>query len=344
MKAGGGRVRAPYVHHMMGRRSKDDEGNPPERRRDHFADHRTWIAETWAGHPTLDPSLLASGALLSGHGPGPAELDPLVDLSFDIESTDQQCQLDELESVYGDEVMHGLGLHLISLGRAEEPWQWRLQEATEQKIAAEQARQRCSGNGDVDFDTLILLQLRLYDAREAQLHWACEALGWPSEWALAYLRHSGSVRFDYGPPARVSMQVEEDPYPAPDPELEMALWKRHGLCPDAVDPLRELDALIQQRSRNEQLAAIERRYRPWALRRAAIEEFLAGEDTEAASELAEYLRHQVDEGGHTSASAMRGVLCESVRLEAMIVWSAQALGLEASSLITYLTRRAARMI
>lgn len=313
-------------------RTTDNDGS----RKEHFATPELWIAETWSGDAVLDPALFASGTLLAGHGPCPEELDPLVDLPFDVESLAHQAQLDAIETVYGAEVMHGLGLQLISLGRAEEPWQWRLQEKTEEKIAAETRRQ-----GDVDFDTLILLQLRLYDAREAQLHWACEELGWPGEWVLGYLRRMGSERFDYGPPHRVDRQVDPDPFPPCDPDLEMELWNRHGLCPETVDPLRELDALITHRSRAEQLAEIERRYSPWARRRAAIEEFLAGEDTERSYELAEQLREMVDEFGISSAQAMRRVFRESSRLEAQIVWTAQALGIEASRLVTYLTRRAA---
>lgn len=319
----------------MGRDRRDD-GPPHQAPREHFTDNRLWIEATYAGHETLDLALHASGALLGGHGSCPEELDPLIDLPHDIESRHPQLQLDELEAVYGAEVMHGLGLHLISFERAEEPWQWRLQEATERRVAEERARQ-----GDVDLDTIIIRQLRLYDAREAQFHWACEALGWPGEWALAYLRHSGSARFDYGPPHRTGEKTPEDPYPAADPELEMALRKRHGPCPDSVEPLRELDARASTKSCEEQLAMLERRFGPWARRRAAIEEFLAGEDTSRADELAEQLRREIKEKDISSAEAMRGILRESVRLEALICWTAQALGLEPSSVVNYLGRRAA---
>lgn len=315
----------------MGRSTDSDGG-----RRGHFSTPGSWIVETWAGDAVLDPSLFSSGVLLGGHGACPEEVDPLVDLPHAVEALPHQAQLDAIEAVYGAEIMHGLGLQLISLARAEFPWQWRLQEKTEEKIAAEVRRR-----GDIDFDTLILLQLRLYGAREAQLHWACEALGWPGGWVLGYLHHSGSERFDYGPSHRSRRQVEVGAFPPCDPDLEKELWSRHGLCPETVEPLRGLDALISRRSRAEQLAELERRYRPWARRRAAIEEFLAGEETERGVELADQLREMVRECGISSADAMRRVFRESSRLEAQIVWAAQALGLEASSLVTYLNRRVA---
>lgn len=318
----------------MGRGGAEQENPPVPARRAPEAEHLEWIRANFGTDRQLAPGFFTSGSLTVEHGPCPDEVNPLVDLPHEIDELEPEEQLEALDAAYGRDVIRGLGLQLVIFSTAEEAWQWRLRETVERELAEERQRQ-----SDVDLVTLAMRQWELYRAREAQLHWACQRLGWPSDWTLAYLRMRGAERFDYGPCRRMSEKPSETPFPQPDPEREVELWQQHGLCPEDVDPLIDLPERIGEMSRSEQLVEIEKAYGDLAERMVAFEDFISGSDTELARSFAEELRAAQEERLESSSEALKHLMRLAQAREAQLVWAAQALGFAPSALIAYLTAR-----
>jgi len=326
-----------------------------EEQDDTHPDHRDWIETNFTG-ADLDLATPGSGALTSVHQSCPDDMDPLAELPAGVENLSPDQQLAALVDTYQLDVVVGQGLMMASLGTMpENRAEWRILEQVVDDTVIAIAENDLSDLKDREtlseqMDQHFFERLQAYQLREAQLHWACQALGWPSEWVVLFMRRNGAISYDHGPnrPAerpelqkrlRAVIHGETEMMPETDEEQEPALIGAFTPCPPELNPLEGLPAGIKTAPVAEQVAAIDQLYRPMLDQIAALEELSSGKQTERSEAMKEYIREAIDISDDGYEGVMRGLMIGLAAREREMHWATDALGLEYGSVLLYLLRK-----
>ena len=260
------------------------------------------------------------GSIIAQHDPCPPGLNPLLDLPAKIEDQDQKTQIEELVTLYNDDIVQGLGLSIVLTGRQESKAEARLAE----KII------RDLGNADSDF---LNDQFRAYLGREKHMVWAAQALSIPPEVVLGRCRLQAMNTFDYGsePECLAKPDSIAEKLKTRDREFDLLLIEKHGICPVNVNPLNQLPAETERLSDKEKIDAMEQRFSSSVVSMSGIEDILAGYDSEAAAAV----RAQV-----VDANELRILYKSCNRDEALLVWAATQLNIPPGEVLQIIVERA----
>jgi len=298
---------------------------------------RIWIANQSYGADQHWPPLTEDEpTLLAEHGPCPDDSDPLAELPDGIETAGPDAQLVELFRVYGADVARGRGLTLAMLKTAENAGEWGLRGVAERMI---ERRMRASESDDPEAIAAELFSE--YRAREAELHWACEKLGWPSEWVLESIRASVEKRYsDLAPGDQLAGHPDLS---AVDLEREANLAAVHGEPPEGLNALIDLPDGIATATVDEQLQALNVAYGNLAREMAAFDEL---DEASFESDLANDLRLRLHIEAERSNESYEEATMRWMRLrqaeERHLYWACRELELPASAVISYLVDQVER--
>lgn len=279
--------------------------------------------------------------MLSEHGDVPEGVEALLDLKPGVRDASPEEQLRELVRCYGASVALGHGLTLSMLDSAENEGEERLRQAAELEIEHHMRR-----TGETDPEQAAMTMLTDYRTREAQLHWACQELGWPSDWVVELMRRMAEQRYaglqDHPTtPDKTTFKSDQlnTLLPAVDLEREADLAETHGDPPEGLNPLVDLPEGIEDAPLEEQLRALEANYAELAREMVAFDQIVDDYDSDLANDLRLRLAIEAERSGEKYEDALMRWMRLRQAEEAQLVWACRELELPASSVISYLKSR-----
>lgn len=324
--------RGDQQEHLAAGALEAPEALTPRRRRRIVEE---WIANLdYEQQPYGPREAVHTKHLMREHGPVPTGgFDPMLDLPDDVAERDPGEQLACLVRAYGREIGQGYGLALMASKTAQGDGERRLALHAQRRVQQTMRQLEITDEAEA-----LEVMMRIYRAREAQMHWACCRLGWPSDWVLETIRATVLRRAEESGP----MPDQGPDFPSPDPEYDADLEEIHGPPPPGFDPLADLPEGIAEWDFADQLDALEEAYRDLARAMLAQEEMAEGHnDGRFAREVLAQLEEEAIRAGEEdeTAALYRWQRLRSAE-EAQLHWAAQELEISTSALIGYLKDRA----
>ena len=252
-------------------------------------------------------------------------------LPDDMEKRSFPEQLELLTVAYGGALHYSQGLTLLATGTAQDYGENIL------ALRAQRFIQQLAAEEEMEAEAVFERVLEITRELEAEFHWTCHKLGWPSDWVReAMLRAAHRLAESAG-----ALEGGQGVLPSPDLEYEATMDEIHGPPPEGVDPLLDLPEGIKLASRDDQLAALGEAYGGLIRDMLAEDELSSGKlDGAEARRVQAKLAAEAERVGEADDTpALHRWLTLRQAEDAQLHWAARALGMPTSSVISYLKRR-----